>query len=71
VTVDIELIGAIGLCVAVTALALFVTLHNRSALVNRRFGVMAFVTGGWILTISLALAATDTGTTIGLTRCVD
>ena len=67
-TVDIELIGAIGLCVAVTALALFVTLHNRSALVNRRFGVMAFVTGGWILTIFLALAATDTGTTIGLGR---
>jgi PAS domain S-box-containing protein len=68
VTVDFELIGAIGLCIAVSALALFVTLHNRRALVNRRFGVMAFVTGGWILAISLALAANDTATTIGLGR---
>ena len=67
-TIDIQLIGAIGLCIAVTALALFVMLHNPTARVNRRFGVMAFVTGGWILAISLALAANDPATTIGLGR---
>ena len=43
-------------------------LHNPTARVNRRFGVMAFVTGGWILTISLALAAGDQATTVGLGR---
>jgi hypothetical protein len=68
VTIDIQLIGAIGLCIAVTALALFVMLHNPTARVNRRFGVMAFVTGGWILAISLALAASDPETTIRLGR---
>jgi signal transduction histidine kinase len=68
VTIDIQLIGAIGLCIAVTALALFVMLHNPTARVNRRFGVMAFVTGGWILAISLALAANDPATTVGLGR---
>jgi nitrogen-specific signal transduction histidine kinase len=68
VTIDIQLIGAIGLCIAVTALALFVMLHNPTARVNRRFGVMAFVTGGWILAISLALAAGDPATTVGLGR---
>ena len=67
-TIDIQLIGAIGLCIAVTALALFVMLHSPTARVNRRFGVMAFVTGGWILTISLALAASDPATTVGLGR---
>jgi nitrogen-specific signal transduction histidine kinase len=68
VTIDIQLIGAIGLCIAVTALALFVMLHNPTARVNRRFGVMAFVTGGWILAISLALAASNPATTVGLGR---
>ena len=67
-TIDIQLIGAIGLCIAVTALALFVMLHSPTARVNRRFGVMAFVTGGWILAISLALAASDPATTVGLGR---
>ncbi|HXB03949.1 MAG TPA: hypothetical protein VNY77_03650, partial [Candidatus Angelobacter sp.] len=67
-TIDLELIGAIALCIAVTALALFVMLHNPTARVNRRFGVMAFVTGGWILAISLALAANDPETTVGLGR---
>ena len=65
-TIDLQLIGAIGLCIAVTALALFVVLHNTTAQVNRRFAVMAFITGGWILAISLALAANDPETTIGL-----
>jgi PAS domain S-box-containing protein len=68
VIVDLQLIGAISLCIAVTALALFVMLHDTAAQVNRRFGVMAFVTGGWILAISLALAANDAATTIGLGR---
>jgi PAS domain S-box-containing protein len=68
VTIDLQLIGAIGLCIAVTALALFVMLHNPTARVNRRFGVMAFVTGGWILAITLALAANDPDTTITLGR---
>jgi PAS domain S-box-containing protein len=68
VTIDLQLVGAIGLCIAVTALAMFVMLHNPMARVNRRFGVMAFVTGGWILAISLALAANDQGTTVALGR---
>ena len=67
-TIDLQLVGAIGLCIAVTALAMFVMLHNPMARVNRRFGVMAFVTGGWILAISLALAANDPATTVVLGR---
>ena len=67
-TIDLQLVGAIGLCIAVTALAMFVMLHNPMAQVNRRFGVMAFVTGGWILAISLALAANDPRTTVVLGR---
>ncbi len=43
-------------------------LHNPRAAVNRRFGIMALTTAGWILTISLALAAKDPQLTVALGR---
>lgn len=67
-TIDFQLLGAIGLCIAVIALASFAMLHNPTAQVNRRFGVMALVTAGWTLAISLALAAQDPVETIRLGR---
>src|SRR6266542_1224500 len=65
---DWQLVGAIGLCVAVIALATLAMLHNPTARVNRRFGVMALVTAGWTLAISLALAAESPEDTILLGR---
>ena len=65
---DWQLVGAIGLCLAVMALATFAMLHNPTARVNRRFGVMALVTAGWTLAISLALAAENPRDTILLGR---
>src|SRR6266851_9210518 len=43
-------------------------LHNPTARVNRRFAVMALVTAGWTLAISLALAAHDPFLTVRLGR---
>jgi PAS domain S-box-containing protein len=67
-TIDFELVGAIGLCIAVIALASLVMHHNPTAQVNRRFGIMALVTAGWTLAISLALAAQNPIDTIWLGR---
>ncbi len=67
-TIDVQLLGAIWLCIAVIALASFAMLHNPKAQVNRRFGVMALVTAGWTLAISLALAAQNPVATIWLGR---
>ena len=58
-TVDSQLIGAIFLCGAVITLGVFVMINKPRVAVNRRFGVMALTTAGWILAISLALAAKD------------
>ncbi|HEV8485376.1 MAG TPA: ATP-binding protein [Blastocatellia bacterium] len=66
--VDSRLLGAIVLCAAVVALGIFVMAHNPRITVNRRFGVMALTTAGWILTISAALAAKDPGHTVILGR---
>jgi len=68
VTVDSRLLGAMILCAAVVALGVFVMIHNRRVIVNRRFGLMALTTAGWILTISLALAARDPRYTVALGR---
>lgn len=68
ITFDSRLIGALVLCVALVALGVFVLLHNTRALVNRRFGLMALTTAGWVLTISLALAAKDIRNTLFLGR---
>jgi signal transduction histidine kinase len=65
-TIDFQLLGAIGLCIAVISLAWFAMLHNPKAQVNRRFGVMALVTAGWTLAISLALADQNPVATIWL-----
>src|SRR5437016_4547978 len=65
---DSQLLGAIILCLAVIALGIFVMIHNPHVAVNRRFGIMALTTAGWILTISLALAAKDPNHTIMLGR---
>jgi PAS domain S-box-containing protein len=68
VTLDSQLVGAIILSVALIALAVFVVVHNPRAAVNRRFGLMATTTAGWIFTISVALAAKDTDQTVILGR---
>ena len=66
--VDSQLLGAIALCLAVVALGSFVMIHKSRVAVNRRFGIMALTTAGWILTISLALAARDPHHTVMLGR---
>jgi PAS domain S-box-containing protein len=56
-TVDLQLIGAIAVCVALVLLAVFVIFHNPRAAINRRFGAMVLISAGWMTTISVALAA--------------
>jgi two-component system, NtrC family, sensor kinase len=57
VTLDTQLIGAIVICVVLTVLALFVMLHRPRAALNWRFGAMTLTAAGWMVTISVALAA--------------
>jgi len=65
---DSQLLGAIVLFRAIVALALFVIANSPHTSVNRRFGIMALTTAGWILTISLALATTQPRYTVLLGR---
>jgi len=58
-TVDAKLVGATILTIALVALASFVLFHSPKATLNRRFGIMGLTTAGWIITISLSLAAKD------------
>lgn len=67
-TVDAKLVGATLLTVALVALASFVLSHSPKATINRRFGIMGLTTAGWIITISLALAAKDPSHTVLLGR---
>ena len=67
-TVDPNVVGATILTVALVALASFVLIHSPRATLNRRFGIMALTTAGWIITISLALAAKDPWHTVLLGR---
>lgn len=67
-TVDAKLVGATVLMLALVALASFVLFHSPKASLNRRFGIMALMTAGWIITISVALAATDPWHTVFLGR---
>jgi two-component system, NtrC family, sensor kinase len=57
VTLDTQLIGAITICLVLTALAVFVMLHPPRAALNLRFGAMTLTAAGWMITISVALAA--------------
>ena len=67
-TVDLQLAGAISLCVALIVLAVFVILHRPRAAINCRFGCMVLTSAGWMTTISVALAAKDPHITILLGR---
>jgi PAS domain S-box-containing protein len=58
-TVDSQLLGALAICLVLIVLALFVMLHTPRAALNRRFGAMTLIAAGWMLTISVALAAKD------------
>jgi two-component system NtrC family sensor kinase len=58
-TVDIQLLGALALSIAVISLGVVVFLHNPRIVVNQRFAIMSLTTAGWVIAISLAVAAKD------------
>jgi two-component system, NtrC family, sensor kinase len=64
----LQTIGVFVLCGALITLALLVTLHNRRAAVNKRFGLSVLAIAGWIISISSALSAATLSQTIVLGR---
>jgi PAS domain S-box-containing protein len=68
VTLDVQLAGALFVCLALFLLAILVILHNPRSPVNRSFGTMVLISAAWMTAISIALAARTTSHTVLLGR---
>src|SRR5262249_50076334 len=67
-TVDIHILGALALSLAIVTLGVVVFLHNPRVAVNQRFALMTLATAGWVFAISLAVAANDAPHTLAFAR---
>jgi len=67
-TMSLQTAGVLALCTALVSLALFVFLHNRHGVENRRFALAALTIAGWIICISFSLVATTADTIVTLGR---